>query len=52
MYTRNDRESYTTYHGKLSTHLKQFWSNNQCNRELPFTSIKQEAEHFRRSKRC
>ena len=25
---------------------KQFWSNNKCNTELLFTSIKQEAEHF------
>ena len=26
--------------------IEQFWSNNKCNTELLFTSIKQEAEHF------
>ena len=31
---------------KIDTHLKQVWVNDKPNTGLPFTSIKQEAEHF------
>ena len=31
---------------KLDPHLKQFWPNDKRNRELCFTNIKQEADHF------
>ena len=46
MYTRNYRESYSTYYGKIDAHLKQLWSNDKDNTELFFTSFKQEAERF------
>ena len=40
------REKESLIMDKIDTHLKRFWSNDKRNTELPFPSIKQEAEHF------